>query len=253
MISKLLPLLAFTAVLPTSLAQTQPNCAPSTFTTLSLFNAKILSITTNPLINLTLPIPSDQNHYAKTITSLNACEVLITYTHPGYNDTINTVIWLPTREEWSGRFLGAGGGGWRTGVDDNRTLAWAASEGFAVVSTDSGHGFLEPEDWALLSPGNLNWNLIQDFASVCLDDAATLGKQVVKSYYGREQSYSYWNGCSQGGRQGYMLAQRYPGQYDGILATAPAVYWGQILMEFFWGQAVMNDLGKFVRFLVDHS
>jgi hypothetical protein len=70
-----------------------------------------------------------------------------------------------------------------------------------------------------------------------------MGKAVVKAFYGRVPSYSYWNGCSTGGRQGHSMAQRCPEQYDGILATASGFHGGRIMMEFFWPQAIMDDLG----------
>jgi hypothetical protein len=219
-------------------------CSPSTFQNLSLFGGKILHLETQAHSNYSVAVVDGQNHFAKNVTSLDACEVIVSYTHPGYNDRINVVLWLPSSKTWTGRFMGAGGGGWSTGVEDNTTLPWAASEGFAVVTTDGGHGQLAgPDDWALVSPGNLNWIALQDFASTSLDEATMLGKQVVKAFYGKAASYSYWNGCSQGGRQGHMMAQRYPEQYDGILATAAAVNWAQIMMDFYWPIAVMNDLG----------
>jgi hypothetical protein len=240
--------LTFTSLADVALAQAQ--CTSATFTDVSTFSIKVLNIETITHSGLSIEVASGQNHYAKNVTNLDACEVVITYTHPGYNDTINTVVWLPPTEDWSGRFLGNGGGGWNAGVEDNATLPWAVSEGFAVVSTDGGHVLgAEPDKWALISPGNLNWALLQDFASTSLDEAATLGKAVVKAFYGKPPSYSYWNGCSQGGRQGHMLAQRYPEQYNGILATAPGINWGQIMMQFYWAQAVMNDLGMHFLFL----
>jgi poly(3-hydroxybutyrate) depolymerase len=125
------------------------------------------------------------------------------------------------------------------------TLAWAASEGFAVVSTDGGHdATTDFGDWALASPGNVNWVLLQDFAATTLDDAATLGKATVEAYYGKGPTYSYWNGCSTGGRQGHQMAQRYPEQYNGILASASAKNMAEMVMGQGWPQAVMNDLGK---------
>ena len=74
-----------------------------------------------------------------------------------------------------------------------------------------------------MSPGNVNQYLLLDFASVALNDMTVLGKTVTKSYYGIPPKYSYWNGCSTGGRQGLMMAQQYPEQYDGILAACPAI------------------------------
>lgn len=218
------------------------NCEVSTFHDLKLSNGKILNVVTQLHTGLSFEAPAEANHYSVNVTDLEACEVTITYTHPGYNDTINTSVWLPTPEKWTGRFLGAGGSGWSTGPDTNTTLPWAASEGFAVVATDGGH-IGGGTEWSLVSPGNINWISLQDFSSIALDDAATIGKTVTTVYYGKVPSYSYWNGCSTGGRQGHMLAQRYPDQYDGILAAAPAIYWSQLMLQLFWPQAVMNENG----------
>lgn len=228
-------------------------CSPSVFQNITLFGGQILQVETTSHWNLSLNIPAGQNHYSKNVTNLNACEVAIKYTHPGYGDTINTAVWLPPVKQWTGRFLGAGGGGFTTGVESNETLLWATSEGFAVVSTDGGHTVddaLNIEKWGMSSPGNVNWASLQDFASIALDDAATLGKAVVLAFYGKGPEYSYWNGCSTGGRQGHMMAQRYPEQYDGILASAPGIYWNELMMQLFWPQAVMNELGPYAPYPV---
>jgi hypothetical protein len=224
----------------------EPVCEASSFQNLELPGGEILNIATQIHTNLSFQAPAEQNHYAIAVKDLNACEVTVTYTHPGYNDTINTVVWLPSPEDWTGRLLGAGGGGWSAGPETNTTLPWAASEGFVAIATDGGH-VGQDISWSLTSPGNVNWVLLENLASVALDDAATLGKAVTHSYYGKVPSYSYWNGCSQGGRQGYMMAQKYPDQYDGILATAPAIYWNELMMQLFWPQVVMNENGGFSR------
>lgn len=138
------------------LASAQEKCTASAIEGISLFGGMILNITATPYTGLSANVRTGQNHYAKNVTALDVCEVLITYTHPGYGDIVYTTIWLPTSADWSGRFLGAGGGGWMTGTD-NLTLAWAASEGFAVVTTDGGHTADTPvTDWALSSVGNVS-------------------------------------------------------------------------------------------------
>ncbi|KAI4932447.1 hypothetical protein J4E85_002845 [Alternaria conjuncta] len=220
----------------------EPVCKASSFQNLELPGGKILDISTKAHTNLSFQAPAEQNHYATAVTDLNACEVIITYTHPGSNDTIHTVVWLPSPEKWTGRLLGAGGGGWAAGPETNTTLPWAASEGFVTVATDGGH-IGQDISWSLTNSGKVDWVLLEDLASISLDDAATLGKAVIHSYYGKAPSYSYWNGCSQGGRQGYMMAQKYPNQYDGILAVAPAIYWNELMMQLFWPQVVMNENG----------
>lgn len=224
-------------------ASAQEKCTSASFQDITLFGRSILHIDTQFLSGLSFQVAEDQNHLAKNVSGLDVCIVNITYERPGLNITVNNEIWLPTADHWTGRFLGNGGGGWAAKVFKNETLAWAVSEGFAIVSTNGGHVVDDPATWALNSVGNLNWGALETFASTSLDDAATLGKSVVKAFYGKPVSYSYWNGCSQGGRQGHMLAQRYPEQYDGILATAPAIQYNQIFMQWYWPQAVMNDLG----------
>ena len=99
--------------------------------------------------------------------------------------------------------------------------------------------------WALTSPGNVNWALLQDFAARGLDDMAHIGKAVTQSFYGKAPKYSYWNGCSTGGRQGLIQAQRYPKNYDGILAAAPAINWASFLVAEQWGQVLMRKENYF--------
>lgn len=74
---------------------------------------------------------------------------------------------------------------------------------------------------------------------------AIIGKACIKDFYGEEPEYSYWYGCSQGGRQGFMLAQRYPEAFDGIAAYAPAIHWNMFLATLHWPYQVMLNLGEF--------
>lgn len=126
----------------------------------------------------------------------------------------------------------------------------AVHDGYSAATTDGGHADetaddAAPSHWALHSPGNINLPLLYDFASVALSDLAIIGKAITESYYGKKPDYSYWTGCSTGGRQGMMLAQRYPDLYDGILALAPAINWDTFLVTEYWPQQVMNQLGVY--------
>ncbi|KAF2649972.1 tannase and feruloyl esterase [Lophiostoma macrostomum CBS 122681] len=238
---------ALEAVLLSTAATADQSCTKETFSDLSLSGGEILDIAAFAVNNFSLPADPSLavNHYPEAVTGLSACGVNVTYTHAGQNDTINTWVWLP--EDWNGRLMGVGGAGWRTG--NYWAIPHAASKGFAAVATDGGHyaeidpSTVDRNTWGLKSKGNVDWNLLQDFASITLDDAATLGKAAAKAFYGESVKRSYWNGCSTGGRQGHMMAQKYPHQYDGILATAPAINWERWLLNNAYTQsfAAVND------------
>ncbi|PVH69649.1 feruloyl esteras-like protein B precursor [Cadophora sp. DSE1049] len=216
-------------------------CVASAFSYPSLFGAQFLSLTAAAIQNFTVVSPQGDSHLARNLTGLEFCNVTISYTHPGQDDIVNVQIWLPTT--WNGRFMGTGGGGYVTGKFAP-SLGNAVSQGFSAGSTDGGHSANAPTaSWALASPGNINWALVQDFASISLNDMTTIGKSITQMYYNKTVSYSYWSGCSTGGRQGLMMAQRYPDGYDGILAGAPAINWATFLVTEYYPQLIMNRLG----------
>ncbi|GID97635.1 tannase [Amorphoplanes digitatis] len=170
------------------------------------------------------------------------CRVHATVTHPPTGDVVNIDVWLPA-EGWNGRFQGVGGGGYEGG--NPRSLAVPVQRGYAAASTDTGHpggdgGF------ALDENGRLDWQLIRDFAYLGIHDMTVVGKAVTAAFYGRAARYSYWNGCSTGGRQGLSEAQRYPDDYDGILAAAPAINWSRFIPAEFWPQLVMSRTSNFL-------
>lgn len=184
-----------------------------------LFGAEILSLTAAEVQNETISVTQTDSHFAVNLTGLNFCNVSITYTHPGYNDEIHVQVWLPL-DSWNGRFLGTGGGGWAES-EGYPALAYGVSQGYATVASDGGHSIYEltPESWALISLGNVNWYLLQDFASLALDDMTILGKAVTQSFYGKAAEYSYWNVCAtvQCSSNGLMLTL-----FAGLLNRWPA-------------------------------
>jgi hypothetical protein len=127
----------------------------------------------------------------------------------------------------------------------------AVGEGFAILSSDAGltqtNGLINvtDPDWSLTSVGNVNLYALQNFASVSLNDGAVIGKSIIQQYYGEPVKYSYFAGCSGGGRQAMMLAQEYPDAYDGIIAGAPAMKWPQFSVADYWRSLIMNQLGEY--------
>ncbi len=167
------------------------------------------------------------------------CEVTVTLTHPGDGDHAKVTTWLPDKG-WNGRFQALGGSAYLAG-DNGVGLGTAVKGGYAATTTDAGVGDALDVSWALDGKGRTNKALLENFASRSQHEAAVIGKAVVASAFDKRASYSYFTGCSTGGRQGYMEAQHYPDDYDGILADAPAVNWDEFEVATLWPQVVLNN------------
>jgi hypothetical protein len=224
-------------------------CNASSIPYPTVFGATILDLSATLVQNYTQEV-SDQvyyNHPSVSVKNVDYCNVTVTYTHEGQNDTVNVETWLPTKG-WNERLQAVGGGGYVAGRTyiSYMAMAGAIGEGYVASTTDAGLGASQgPEPWALNSPGNVNLYALQNLASVSLKDQSLIAKDIINSFYGRPAKYSYWSGCSQGGRQGLMLAQRYPEAYDGIAAGAPAINWPQVFFSTVWSQVVMSMTGQF--------
>jgi feruloyl esterase len=147
------------------------------------------------------------------------CEVQATLS-PVTGSTIGAVYRLPSN--WNGKILGIGGGG----SAGNVTLQGATDglkRGYAVVQNDLGHPGTSATDWtfAVKALGEPNTEAIIDFGHRATHTATVVGKEVVSRFYRRSAERSYWQGCSTGGRQGLAEVQRYPADYDGVIAGAP--------------------------------
>ncbi|KAH8904028.1 feruloyl esterase B [Coniochaeta sp. PMI_546] len=206
--------------------------------------ASILSVSSTELRNFSVQaVPPLLN---ANVTNLNVCQVVVTLTHPGANDTVTVQVWMPLDGAWTGRFASAGGSGWAAGHGP-LTLAPLVAKGYAAASTDAGltGDITTPAAWALKLDGTVNLELLTNFASRSVHDMAVVGKAVTAAFYGRPARYSYWTGCSTGGRQGMVAAQKYPGDFDGILAGSPAIYWTEYVIAELWPQVVMKEAGYF--------
>jgi len=160
-------------------------------------------------------------------------------------------IWvgLPVDGKWNGRWQSLGGGGY---VGSNTLPTAAVLAGYAGATTDTGHVGGRPDlpvplldgSFGMAAPGTPNVAAQVDFAWRSEHLMAVIGKQLVRAFYGAPPSYSYWNGCSTGGRQGLRMAQDFPADYDGILAGAPAIHWDRFQAGQIWYQLVqLRDNG----------
>ena len=122
-------------------------------------------------------------------------------------------LWLPPPADWNGRYLGAGNGG-DAGFINYPILARGVTRGFAAASTDTGHS-LEDLHWAL---GHLD--RLENYGFRAHHWLAVVAKELIAQYYGTSARRAYFLGCSGGGAQGMNEAQRYPSDYDGIVAGA---------------------------------
>ena len=127
-------------------------------------------------------------------------------------------------------------------------LTEGVTSGYATASTDCGvpESELLTGNWVLKSNGTLNWPLIQDFASAGIHDMTVVGKAVTAAFYVHAPGYTYFYGCSTGGREGLMEAQKYPAGSNGIVSGAPAINWTKFVPAEIWPQLVMNESHDFL-------
>ncbi len=152
---------------------------------------------------------------------------------------INVEVWLPA-SGWNGKFQGVGGGGY-AGIIAYPALANALRAGYATASTDTGHRGNNPQ-FALGHP-----EFVIDFGYRAIHEMTIKGKQITQAFYGTAPRESYFVGCSTGGRQGLAEAQRYPEDYDGIVAGAPAANWTNLNVSGVWlALATLKDEESYI-------
>ena len=153
------------------------------------------------------------------------CRVAATL-KPSSDSDIKIEVWMPA-SGWNGKFEAEGNGGW-AGVVSIPQMAAAVLRGYATASTDTGH-VGGSGSFALGHPEKL-----ADFAYRAVHEMTVKAKAIVTSYYDGAPKLSYWNGCSTGGREGLKEAQKFPADFDGVIAGAPANYWTHLMVQELW-------------------
>ena len=181
---------------------------------LSLANAAITvaeSVPAGPYLPAGLPPDASQQPKIQVPAYCRVSAVLT----PSSDSHIEMELWMPAASAWNRKYLAVGGGGWVGSLNFNGMLA-ALQQGYATSSTDTGHKGSDAS-FALGHPEK-----VVDFAYRAVHEMALKSKAIMTAFYGGAPRLSYWYGCSTGGRQGMMEAVRYPGDFDGIIAGAPA-------------------------------
>ena len=190
--------------------------------TLQAQSCEDLSKLVSPTVFITLARSTDAGAFTPdgsttTLLDLPAFCRVAANLKPTDDSDIRTEIWLPI-SSWNGKFIAVGNGGWggsisSTAYDD---MAYALRRGYATSATDDGH----PDRGASFVLGHPEKFI--DFAYRAEREMTVEAKALIKAYYGRDARYSYWNGCSAGGREGLLQAYRYPDEFNGVIAGDPA-------------------------------
>jgi len=136
---------------------------------------------------------------------------------PSSDSLINMELWLPPADKWNGKFMGVGNGGFAGSIQGlTNEMPQALRLGYATAGTDTGHQD-QGGAWAIGHPEKMI-----DFGYRATHEMTVKSKQIVKAFYDQSPKFSYFKGCSTGGRMALMEAQRYPDDYDGIIAGSLA-------------------------------
>jgi hypothetical protein len=176
------------------------------------------------------------------------CDITVDVRGPG-GHVATITVWVPLN--WNGRFLGTTGGGNRTELglefpEIGRLLNIAAAvrQGFSTAKTDGANKDPRYVEWGLKeAEREIDWDLTENWIHRSTHEMTVIGKAVTMAIHGAAPRYSYLGGCSGGGRQALVEAQRYPEDYDGIWAADPAINWTKFVPAVMWPPLVMKEHG----------
>jgi hypothetical protein len=199
-------------------------------------NCERLSSVTLPNATVTLARFSPAGQFTgggRSFPTPAFCRVTVT-SKPTADSDIKIEVWLPDASQWNGRLLGTDNGGF-SGAINYAALANGVTKGYAAVSTDTGHTG-DQMDFGVGHPEK-----IVDWAYRAIHEMTTVARIVVTQAEGRAPAHAYFSGCSTGGHQALSEAQRYPADYDGIVAGDPGNNRVNLIYGFLWSWLATHD------------
>ncbi len=153
---------------------------------------------------------------SRAVSLPETCRVAATL-RPSSDSEIKMELWMPV-SNWNGKYQAVGNGAFNGNINSG-AMTTALARGYAASSTDTGH-----------TGGSASFGLghpekVIDFGWRAVHETAGASKKIIASFYGSDPKFSYWNGCSAGGRQAMQAAQRFPADFNGIIAGAPGLDW----------------------------
>ncbi|KAL2816010.1 tannase and feruloyl esterase [Aspergillus cavernicola] len=200
------------------------------------------SITTNAVYNASIP----ENVFFPA-TTIDYCNVTLAYSHPGKNDRVLLEFWMPSPDKFQNRWLSTGGGGYAINSGE-QFLPGGVQYGAASGITDGGFGgFSTQVDAAILfANGTIDYDTLYMFGYKAHHELTTIGKALAKAFYDTEDKlYAYYQGCSEGGREGYSQVQRFGDDWDGAVIAAPALRYGHQQVNHLYPGVVEKTLNYF--------
>lgn len=202
------------------------------------------SVTAASVVNSTVVADNDYPDFG----AFSYCNVTFTYSHNGRGDQVILKIWLPAPGNFKNRYLQTGGGG--LAINSGTTsLPGGIIYGAVASETDGGFGSLTTSDDAgfLLANGTVHWENAYMFGYQAHHELSVLAKEFTKQFYSMNSTklYSYYQACSEGGREGWSQVQRFENQFDGAIIGAPAFRYGQQQVNHLTSNVVEKTLNYF--------
>jgi len=212
----------------------------------------ILGVTIDPTSVVASPVigasVSNPDYYPNG--TIDFCNVTFAYSHNGRNDKVQVWYYLPAPSDFRNRYLSTGGGGYAIN-SGSRLLPGGVMNGAVAGATDGGFGSFSTsfDEVFLLANGTINYQPLYMFGYQGIQELTVIGKQFTKQFFNISSTgtklYAYYQGCSEGGREGWSQVQRFGEELDGAITGAPAFRFAHQQVQHLWSNVVEQTLNYF--------